>query len=227
MNDRTPNRFAPALAALVLGLFLILPAPTRADLIYHVDVDATAVASGTSGEIYFQFNPGGAFYQQATATVANVREQGIAFLGGTTMGDASQTAPLPGGTLSLDNGTITNDLLENVTFGAGSRLSFDVTLGGAAINAPDGNPNEFATTFFFGVLDADFNPLLPVGNGVDPLVQLEIAPGSGSVSVLDTPPVALVTRSVPEPGSLALLGIGATAFGAIVRRRRRGAAETA
>jgi hypothetical protein len=217
---------SPRRSALTAFTFVFLlagwrPAAVRADITYHVDVDATAIAPGTEGEIYFQFNPGGPFYQSATATVSDFDVDNITLSGGQTQGDAILTSPLPTGPLLLDNGSLTNFLLESVTFGAGSRLSFDVTLSGAAINTPDGNANDFASTFFFGVLDANFFPLLPVGNGADPLIMLEIAPGSGTVTAMDTSPVAVLAQgTVPEPSSMILLVLGASAVLAASTRPR-------
>jgi hypothetical protein len=208
---------SPRISALTASTFVFLlagsrPPAVRADMTYQVDIDATAIAPGTEGEIYFQFNPGGPFTQSATATVSNFDVDNITLSGGQTLGDAILTSPLPTGPLLLDNGSLTNYLLESVTFGAGSQLSFDVTLSGAAINAPDGNTNEYASTFFFGVLDTNFYPLLPIGNGADPLIMLEIAPGSGMVTGTDTSPVAVLAQgTVPEPSSMILLVLGASA----------------
>jgi len=217
MNPRIRRSKVLSLAVLLLAV----AAPARADFTYQISIDSSTVPSGTSGSIYFQFNPGGATYQTATALVTGLQETDISFNGGSTIGDASTTGPFPsGGSLAMDNAQLTNGLLEGVSFGVKSSLSFDVTFGGAAVNAPDGNPNDAATSFFFGVLDSNFAPLLPFGNGVDPLVEIDLLPSTGGFAVTDTPPVALVTpATVPEPGSLTLMALGLATIVAIFGAR--------
>ena len=139
----------------------------------------------------------------------------------TIYGAASGTVALSAGPIALTNTFADNEALQSVTFATGSSISFDVTLGGPAVNTPIGLSTA-GTSFTFGILDLSFNPLLPASGPVDPLFELDITPLTGVVVFLnDAPTVVTFGSSVPEPNSLGLMAIGLALVALGVNRRSR------
>jgi PEP-CTERM motif len=134
-------------------------------------------------------------------------------------GGVSGTLP---GLLTIDNSTAFNDYFQG--FNYGDSISFLITLGGPAIDSPNGTATS-GSTFGFAMFDATGgNPLLttdPNGNAFTIDVNLD-----GSTAVNDfsaKAQVALAARPVPEPASFWLLGIvlaGIIVSQCIVRQRR-------
>ena len=195
-----------------LALAAAPTAPARGDFTYLVTVDAWSIAPATAGYLDFQFNPGGSGAQPALATVANFQSTGLTFGGLALTGATTGSSPLSVGPIVLGNVSALNEGLQAVTFGFGGGFSFNVTLGGAAVNAPDGLSTA-GTEFSLGVLDSVYNPLLPISSPVDPLITIDIAPLTGGLTATSfAPSVATVTSSaVPEPSSISLLLAGLAA----------------
>jgi hypothetical protein len=89
------------------ALLLLAAAPAGAAISYTVVVDTGSV-SGTSGFLDFQFNPGNATTQAATATITN-------FTGGTLSGAPQISGNVSGtlpGTITFANSTALNEYFQ-------------------------------------------------------------------------------------------------------------------
>ena len=207
--------------ALLASSLAMVPGTARGDVTYMVTVDTSALPAGTQGYLDFQFNAGGSDAQPATALADDFQATEMHFGALTTYGAASGTMALPNGPIALTNTFADNEALQSVTFATGSSISFDVTLDGPAVDAPDGLSTA-GTSFTFGLLDLSFNPLLPASGPVDPLIELDITPLTGVVVGLnDAPTVVTLGSSVPEPNSLGLMTTGLALVALVVRRRPR------
>jgi hypothetical protein len=224
-------RLVIRLTALAVAVAALTACRAAADPItFHVHIDSSGFA-GTSGSLEIQFNPASTS-NGVTATITG-------FAGGTPgaidnplpngggvnpIGDISGSLP---GTVTLDDGTPFNDMVQNFTYG--SAIDFNVTfskdLAGAALDGsafslflwdtPDGafgpgNPNTFLQA-------PGFNPF------GDALLLNDGGPsGTGPAPTDQHVTVAAVSSvPVPEPTSLWLLGLGVG--GLLVWRRRRAA----
>jgi len=121
---------------------------------YLVVVDTSSV-SGTVGHIDFQFNPGNATTQAASAVVGSFN-----LVGGSLTGVPQVTGSVSGalpGTITFTNSTALNEVFQGVTFG--TTLSFEVTFSGPAIDTPNGTATA-GSTFGIGLYDSNQNPIL-------------------------------------------------------------------
>jgi hypothetical protein len=203
------NRPSTTLTLALLASSLAIVAGTaRAGVTYSVTIDTSSLAPGTQGYLDFQFNAGGSDAQSASAIAGNFQATGMSFGAATTYGAASGPAAFPNGPITFANTFADNEAIQSVSFATGSNISFDVTLEGPAVDAPDGLSTA-GTSFTFGILDLSFNPLLPASGPVDPLFEVDITPLTGAVVALnDAPTVVNLVASVPEPSSIGLIGIG-------------------
>lgn len=195
------------LIQLSASLFLCVSC-LSASVMYSVQVNTTAL-NGTAGNLDFQFNPGNVDAQSATAMVSGFSTTGVIGTPAQLSGDVTPAnASLPGA-FTLGNTAQFNDLFQPITFG--TSLNFLVTLGGAAVNAPN-NTSTSGSLFAFSLYDAaGINPLLtnsPDGAvldiGVNPKAAIVV---TAFQDANGNPPVAAPTL-VPEPGSMVLLAIG-------------------
>lgn len=213
--------FVAALVLLQLGV--LGPASADADLIFQVAVDTSSL-SGQSGFLDFQFNPGDGSAETATATVTLFQTiGGVLAQPASLTGDAAGSLP---GSLTLDNGTVYNDVFQGFTFG--DSFSFTLTLSGPAIDNPGGTAGSaFASSLYA----ADgFTPLLTTDpNGSVATINLS-ANGTASAetfpqSPTNNTPAASVNAvsSVPEPSTLSMVLLASCIQAGLIflRRARR------
>lgn len=137
-----------------IGLMCALAAPSSAAVAYTVTVNTSAV-NGTSGFLDFQFNPGNATSQPATAQIANFQSTGGALTGVPAVtGNVSGTLP---GTVTFVNSTALNEYFQGYNYG--TSFTFLLILSGPAIDAPNGTATA-GSTFCVGLYDAAQNPIL-------------------------------------------------------------------
>src|SRR5271157_5217825 len=115
---------------------------------YGVTVDTSSIL-GTAGSLDFNFNPGPLVTQAASLQILSFSSDGSLAGGPSLTGDVSGALP---GTVSFDNGTGFNDYFEGFTYG--STLSFQVSLFGPALSAPDGTSTSGSTFAFSMFSDA-------------------------------------------------------------------------
>jgi hypothetical protein len=188
--------------------FAFLTATARASVIYNVAVDTSSVSS-TQGFLDFQFDPGNASSQAATAVIGNFNT-----VGGTLMPPPATSGSVVGllpGTVTFTNNFVFSDYFEGFTYGAS--FSFTLTLSGPALDSPNGTATA-GTTFGLGLYDRNQNPILTnqasgFAGEVDILLN-----GSTSATAFPNgtgPSVVTFTRvtnGVPDPGNtLLLLGL--------------------
>jgi hypothetical protein len=218
------QRTLPTAALLTLALLLCFGmGPARAGSItYDVSVDTSSL-NGQPGNLDFQFNPGGAGAESATATVTNFQTVGgIPALSSTITGDASGVLPA---TLTLNNSAAFNDIFQGFTYG--TTVSFDVTLSGTALDGPGGT---VGSSFLFSLYDNSTPDPLPLlttdSNGsvltinVNPdgtTTPMPFPSTPGGTSVASATPAA---SAAPEPSSIVLL-VSALPVGLLARRRQR------
>jgi hypothetical protein len=132
-------------------------------------------------------------------------------------GDVSGTLPA---TLTFNNDTALNDYFDDFTFGA--TISFDVSLSGPALSAPDGTATSGSAFAFSMFSDED---------GTIPTLTTDTADGfaftvgvnlDGSTTVTPFSSETSVS-STPEPGTYVLLGTALACVGVLRLRRHLGA----
>jgi hypothetical protein len=205
---------------LTLTLLLSATGLSYADSVYNITVNTSALA-GTQGSIDFQFNFGNGETQGATATISNP-------IGGTN-GTQTPTGDVTGGPfpapVAISNGYTGgvndsgyNDYFETFTYG--KTLLFSVTLGGPAVNAPDGFSTGNSEFFFSMFTDV---------NGLDPAPGTDSNGVAGTLTVNPNGSITAVAVSpnfnssfVPEPASFWLtLGAGLILLSGVLLRRHK------
>src|SRR3984957_10899440 len=200
-------------------LFVLCAATAMANVItYDVTVNTSSI-SGTTGSFDFNFNPGTLVTQAASLQILDFSSNGTLAGGPELTGDVSGALP---GTLTFDNGSGFNDYFEDFTFG--STLSFDVSLYGPALSSPDGTATSGSTFAFSMFSDAAGTIPTLTSDTTDGFAFAVAVNLDGTTTVTDySSGTGVVAASgpvgvVPEPGNLALIGLGLGAIG-LVRRR--------
>lgn len=215
MRTRSGSAAITGLAAL-LGL-LAAGLPARAQLAFDVSLN-TAGLSGTSGILAFDLTDGDGTANN-TAIVSAFNTDGV-LAGTNNVGGATGNLP---GDVTITDSSFFNESAGGITLG--STTSFHLTL---TNNSAGGAPDEFA----FFLLDSTGTTSLvstgdPTGSDALFIVDLTGAPGgamtlfgslTGGVGYSVTPSGPV---EVPEPGAIALLGIGCIMALPLLRRRKQ------
>ena len=187
--------------ALIPVIALLGALPVQADSVSLVTVDTTSVA-GSSGFLDFTFDPGPFPTQSAFAGVSGFASDGT--LGAPAVsGDVTGSLPP---SMTLNNDTPFNDYFTAFTFG--DTLSFSLTLGGPAVDSPDGLAAS-GSTFAFSVFSDDgATPLLTSDtlDGFAFTIDVEL---NGSAKLTNFSAATSVTQAisaVPEPATGWLCG---------------------
>lgn len=203
-------------------LFVLCAATAMADAItYDVTVDTSSI-SGTTGSLDFNFNPGSLVTQSASLQILSFTSDGTLAGSPELTGDVSGALP---STLTFDNGSGFNDYFEGFTFG--STLSFDVSLYGPALSSPDGTSTSGSTFAFSMFSDAAGTTPTLTSDTTDGFAFTVDVNLDGSTTVTnyssETGVVAATgpVSAVPEPGNVALIGLGLGAIGLVRRRYNR------
>jgi hypothetical protein len=191
------------------GIALLMAGALQAGVItYDIQVDTSAI-SGTSGYLDFQFNPGDTPYDAGTAMLSGFMTDGMLTGALSDIGDVSGDLP---DLVAIDDSDVDNEYTDGIIYG--SYFDVQVTLDVPIVSGMAVGGNRFTVD----VEDTGFGSLL----GGFPLVQIDLdattgAPTVTNNSLADQASVA----ATPEPGSMALLGLGLLGLGKL-RGRRRG-----
>ena len=131
----------------VASFLAVVPSAPAGPITYHVTVNTSSI-SGTSGSLDFNFIPGPLVTQSASLQILNFTTDG-ALAGSCACSTGDVSGQLPAA-MTFDNGTGFNDYSPLFTFG--TTISFDVSLYGPALSAPDGastSGSAFAFSMFF------------------------------------------------------------------------------
>jgi hypothetical protein len=186
--------------AMCISLLIISGCAFAAPITYSVTANTAAIA-GTVGSLDFNFNPGPGFTQAASVQIIGFSSDGTVDGGALLTGDASGSLP---STVLFDNGTGYNDYFQTFTYG--STLSFEISLFGPALSAPDGISTS-GSAFAFSLFSdpAGTTPVLTsdLTDGFAYTVNVNL---DGTTTATDY--LIQSTTPVPEPSSITLFLIG-------------------
>jgi hypothetical protein len=205
----------------IASYFFFVTVASASPILYDVTVDTSSI-SGTAGSLDFNFNPGLSMTQFASLQLLNFASDGT-LAGACPCGTGDVSGQLPA-TVTFDNGTGFNDYFDDFTFG--TTLSFDVSLYGPALSAPDGVSTSGSTFAFSMFSDAAGTiPALTTDalNGFAFTIDVNLD-GTTTVTHFSSPTTVFPeTTSTPEPGSLALMITGICLLWALPFAQQRGA----
>ncbi len=220
-------RLGPLLLLINLVALAGIGSPAAwADIMYSLTVN-TSTVTGDSGYLDLQLAPGDATTQDATADVTAFSTDGT-LVGAPSLnfGGASGASGALPGEVTIDN-VPGNDYFQGFLFG--TKLAFDVSLGGLAIESPNGTSdsgNTFALTFYgsdgstpiltTNTVDGSAAEIFVNLNGTTTPVTYPATPGGASAVVIQP-----AVSPVPEPSSLLELGTMLAAITALGLTRSR------
>ncbi len=211
MRMQIPNRMVFVAMMAVLATFAAR-SPARAGsttMAYEIQIDSTkaGLAQGSNGLLDIQLNPSTVpSSANVLATVSNVSTD-LTLGSPMATGDASgQLQPGTSDKVTLDNGKSYNDLNQTAILPAGSYLDVLVAI---TVTDPTATGSS-GTAFFLSLYDSNTSD--PAANATF-TVQAD-----GSVTQSMTAGVTIT--SVPEPSTLAMLGLGLSVIAMVGRRRR-------
>jgi hypothetical protein len=194
-------------SSLFIASFLCIGSLASAGPItYAVTVDTSTIL-GTAGSLDFNFNPGPLVTQPASLQILSFASDG-ALAGACPCGTGDVSGQLPA-TVTFDNGTGFNDYFDDFTFG--TTISFDVSLYGPALSAPDGASTS-GSTFAFSMFSnaAGTIPVL-TSDATDGFAFTADVNLDGTTAVTNFSSEASVqpaNGAVPEPNTLPLMAVG-------------------
>jgi PEP-CTERM motif len=201
-------------AALLCGFSGVVSA---GPITYDVTVNTSSI-TGTAGSLDFNFNPGPLVTQAASVQILNFMSNGSLVNCAANVqtfcntGDVSGTLPA---TLTFNNDTAFNDYFDDFTFG--TTISFDVSVYGPALSAPNGTATSGSTFAFSMFSDADGTIPALTTDTVDGFAFTVGVNLNGSTTV--TPFSSETNVSTPEPGTFVLLGTALACVGVLRLRR--------
>jgi hypothetical protein len=172
---------------------------------YDVTVDTSSII-GTTGSLDFNFNPGPSVTQSASLQILNFISDGTLTGLPTLTGAVSGALPA---VLTFNNNAPYNDYFGGFRFG--KTISFDLSLYGPALSAPDGFSTS-GSTFAFSMF-SDAGGTLPVltsdiTNGFAFMANVNLDGSTTLINSSAQTTVVQTTAPVPAPSSLLLLAIG-------------------
>jgi hypothetical protein len=191
----------------VLGGLQALAGPVQ----YSVFINTSSLPAPTAGYLDYLFNGAG---QSVSASIQNFTLTGGALGAAQTTGNVSGTLPA---TVTMDNNN--TEYLNALTFGTG------IQFGLLFSDTPTGG----GSTFTLSLLNQAMDAALLTSNQTDGFIFRFDIDGTGQIThttyptETGAPSVVTITEltGVPEPGSFALVAIGAMAGLVVVRRRQQ------
>ena len=205
--------------AVLLGGFS--SAVSAAPITYDVTVNTSSI-TGTAGSLDFNFNPGPLVTQAASVQILNFMSNGSLVNCAANIQTFCNTGDVSGmlpATLTFNNDTAFNDYFDDFTFG--TTISFDVSLYGPALSAPNGTATSGSTFAFSMFSDADGTIPTLTTDTVDGFALTVGVNPDGSTTVTSYSPETSV--STPEPSTFVLLGTAVAWVGVLRLRRHVGA----
>lgn len=204
-----------SLLLFIASLFCFASVALADPIIYGVTVDTSSIV-GAAGSVDFNFNPGPLVTQAASLQILSFASNGTLAGSPSLTGDVAGALPA---TLTFDNGTAFNDYFEGFTYG--TTMSFDLSLNGPALSAPDGVSTS-GSTFAFSMF-SDTAGTIPVltsdtTDGFAFTVDVNL---DGTTTVTNSSAQTTVISPsgvVPESGTLSLVTL-ATGLWVVFRFR--------